>query len=336
MTPIRRLTHTTRALALAALSALAASASPARADSPSSAWPVQPIIAVVPFSAGGSVDVAARLLMPRLAERLKQPVVVENTVGASGTIAVQRVIRARPDGYTLLFGVASPVTVAPLVSPARFAYDGLKELQPVVPVASSAFVLIGRPHLAADTAELIRLVRSQPGRFNFGTDGVGTSLHIAAETIKQQAGLDIAHIPYKSGPQVLTELAGGQIDLAVLPVALAQAFIREGKVQAYGVTSRRRAATLPQVPSLSETPEFRSLDIEAWQGLLLPAGTPPAIARRIAAEMHAVLADPEVVRRLSDAGFQPMEMTQAGFADYLARERQELATVIHAAGIRVD
>ncbi|MFD2300278.1 tripartite tricarboxylate transporter substrate-binding protein [Paracidovorax citrulli] len=119
--------------------------------------------------------------------------------------------------------------------------------------------------------------------------------------IRQQAGLDIVHIPYKSGPQVLTELAGGQIDLAVLPVALARSFIREGKVQAYGVTSRRRVATLPQVPSLSETPEFRSLDIEAWQGLLLP-----------------------------------MEMTPARFADYLANERKELATVIRAAGIRVD
>lgn len=332
---IRRLKTTATTLALTALSALVAFAPPARAESPS-AWPAQPIVAVVPFSPGGSVDVAARLLMPRLAERLNQPVVVENTVGASGTIAVQRVIRARPDGYTLLFGVASPVTVAPLVSPTRFAYDGLKELQPVVPVASSAFVLIGRPHLAADTAELIRLVRSQPGRINVGTDGVGTSLHIAAEMIRQQAGLDIVHIPYKSGPQVLTELAGGQIDLAVLPVALAQSFIREGKVQAYGVTSRRRVATLPQVPSLSETPELRSLDIEAWQGLLLPAGTPPAIARRIAVEMHAVLSDPEVIRRLSDAGFQPMEMTQARFADYLARERKELAAVVHAAGIRVD
>ncbi len=328
MTILSRLTTMT-ALALAAL------ASPARADSPS-AWPSQPIVAVVPFSAGGSVDVAARLLMPKLSERLKQPVVVENTVGASGTLAVQRVIKARPDGYTLLFGVASPVTVAPLVSPARFAYDGLRQLQPVVPVASSAFVLIGRPHLAADTAELIQRIHRQPGRFNFGTDGVGTSLHIAAEMIKQQAGLDIVHIPYKSGPQVLTELAGGQIDLAVLPVALAQGFIREGKVQAYGVTSKRRVATLPQVPSLSETPEFRSLDIEAWQGLLLPAGTSEAIAHHIATEMGAVLADPDVIRRLSDAGFQPMEMKPAQFADYLARERKELAAVIRAAGIRAD
>ncbi|GHC78140.1 hypothetical protein GCM10007320_18180 [Pseudorhodoferax aquiterrae] len=322
----------TRRLASALMLAL-----PLLAQAQPGAWPSQPITAVVPFSAGGSVDVAARILMPRLAERLGQPVVVENTVGASGTIATQRVIKARPDGYTFLFGVASPVTVAPLVSPARFKYDGLKELLPVVPVAASAFVLVGRPDLpAANAAELVKLVRGQPGKLNFGTDGVGTSLHVTAEMLKQKAQLDMVHVPYKSGPQVLTELAGGQIDLAVLPVALAQGMAREGKVKAFGVTSRQRAATLPDVPSLSETAEFAGLDVLAWQGLLLPAGTDAAIAARLARETAAVLAEPDTQRRLAEAGFAPMAMTQAQFTDYLAREKKDLAATIAAAHITVD
>lgn len=327
-TSSRRLRLATLALLLAA--PLAAFAQPA-------AWPAEPITAVVPFSAGGSVDVAARILMPRLAERLKQTIVIENTVGASGTIATQRVIRARPDGYTMLFGVASPVSVAPLVSPGIYRYDALKELAPVVPVAASPFVLVGRPDLPARTAaELVRLVRDQPGKLNFGTDGIGTGLHVTAEMIKQQGGLDMVHVPYKSGPQVLTELAGGQIDLAVLPVALVQAFVRDGKVRAFGVTSRQRWATLPDVPSLSETAEFKTLDVESWQGLLVPAKTDPAIVERIARETAAVLADPDTVRRLADAGFKPMKMTSAQFATYLAEERRDLARIIAAAGIRIE
>jgi tripartite-type tricarboxylate transporter receptor subunit TctC len=333
--PLRR--AILRGLAGAGALPLAAFAQPPGAAGAANAWPAQPIVAVVPFAAGGSVDVAARLVLPRLAERLGQPVTVENTVGASGTIATQRVIKAHADGYTLLFGVASPISVAPLVSPKVFKYDALKELVPIAPVAASAFVLVGRPGLgAATTADLLRLVRAQPGRFNFGTDGVGTSLHLAAETIKLQAGLDMVHVPYKSGPQVLTELAGGQIDMAVLPVGLVQGFVRSGKAQAFGVTSRARWPGLPEVPSLSETPEFRGLDIEAWQGLLAPAGTDPAVVERIARETATVLSEPQLVRQLAEAGFRPMRMAPDRFAAYLADERRSLAAVVAAARIGTD
>lgn len=301
------------------------------------AWPTQPLTVVVPFSPGGSVDVAARLVMPLLAERLGQPVVIENTVGASGTIATQRVIKARPDGHTLLFGVASCVLIAPLVSPQRFRYDGLRELLPVAPVAASAFVLAGRPDLpATSAADLVRLSRRQAGRLTIGTDGVGTSLHLAAEMLQQQAGLAWTHVPYKSGPQVLTELAGSQIDLALLPVALAQSFVREGKVRGLGVTSRQRAATLPRTPSLSETPPWQAFEVEAWQGLLLPARTDARIAGRLAREVASVLADPALVRKLAEAGFQPMAMEQDRFIAHLEHERQLLEQAVRAARIRSD
>lgn len=320
-------------MVLGSLAAAVSCASVAQGDG----YPAMPITVVVPFAAGGGVDVAARIVMPKLAERLKQAIVIENTVGASGTIATQRVIRAKPDGAMMLFGVASPVSVAPLVSPAIYKYDGLRDLMPVAPVAAAPFVLIGRPDLpATTTAELIKLARSQPGKLNYGTDGVGTSLHVTAEMIKHMASLDIVHVPYKSGPQVLTELAGGQIDLAVLPIGLAQNFIKDSKVKAYGVTAHARWEGLPNVPSLSETAELKALEVDSWQGLLAPVGVDPAIVDRISKALAVVLAEPEMVRKLADAGFKPMVMAPEPFAAYLAKEKQDLAAVISAAKIRMD
>lgn len=330
--PIRRRQFAAWALGAPLLPLTAQAASPA---APS--WPAQPLTVVVPFAPGGSVDVAARLVMPRLAERLHQPVIIENTIGASGTIATQRVIKAKADGYTLLFGVASSVLIAPLVSPAKFRYDGLRELQPVAPVASSVFALVARPGLSVGSADdLLLLARQNPGRLTFGTDGVGTSLHLTGELIQQLAGIDLVHVPYKSGPQVLTELAGGQIDLAVLPVALAQPFILDGKVRGLGVTSRQRVATLPQTPSLSETPVFQTLVVEGWQGLLVPAHTDARIVDRIAREIAVVLAEVDMSKKLVEAGFKPMRMGQPQFVAYLEQEKTVLEKTIQKARIRVD
>lgn len=307
------------------------------ASSATESWPTQPLTVVVPFAPGGSVDVAARLVLPRLAERLRQPVIIENTVGASGTIGTQRVIKAKPDGHTLLFGVASSVVIAPLVSPGKFRYDGLRDLLPVAPVASSVFALVARPSISAGSVEeLVQLARKNPGRLTFGTDGVGTSLHLTGELMQQLAVIDLVHVPYKSGPQVLTELAGGQIDLAVLPVALAQPFILDGKVKGLGVTSSQRIATLPQTPSLSETPAFQTLVVEAWQGLLVPAHTDARIVDRLARETAAVLAEVDLGRKLAEAGFKPMRMSQLQFASYLQQEKIVLESTIQKARIRTD
>ena len=314
-------------------------AAPALAPLPAAAqggWPDKPITVVVPFGAGGGVDAAARIVMPRLAERLGQQIVIENVPGASGTIGTQKVVRAKADGYTLLFAVASPINVAPLVSPAAVRYDAQKDLLPLAPVAVSPFVLIGRPGLPATTAELLKLARSQPGKLTYGTDGVGTSLHITATMITQQAGLNLLHVPYKSGPQVLTDVAGGAVDLAVLPVALVQGMAKEGKVRAYGVTSRQRSDALPGTPALAETPELAKLDVDSWMGLLAPAGLDAAIAQRLAKEVAAVLADAELQARLADGGMKPLRMTPAEFAAYLARERQALSAVVSAANIRIE
>ncbi len=255
------------------MSVLMAAALPASALA--QAWPDKPVTVVVPFGAGGGVDAAARIVMPKLAERLGQQVVIDNVPGASGTIGTQRVAKAKADGTTLLFAVASPINVAPLVAPASVRYDALKDLAPIAPVAVSPFVLVGKLGLpAANTAELLALARKQPGKLTYGTDGFGTSLHVTAAMITATAGVDILHVPYKSGPQVLTDVAGGQVDLGVLPVALVQGMVKEGKVKAYGVTSKARSDALPGVPSLSETPALATLDVDSWMGSLArPAWT---------------------------------------------------------------
>lgn len=297
----------------------------------------RPVTVVVPFAAGGGVDATARLIVPKVAEGLKQSLVIENVAGASGTIGAQRVARSPADGCTLMFAVASPLNVAPLVAPAAVRYDTFKDFTPLATVAVGPFVLIGRPGLpAANAAELVKLARSQPGKLNFGTDGVGTSLHVTAELLKQRAGLDMVHVPYKSGPQVLTDVAGGQVDLGVLPLTLAQPFIREGKVRAYGVTSAARWPTLPDVPALAETADFKGVDVESWLGLLAPANLPAPMTAAVIQSIEAAVKDPEVVKKLTDIANKPLAISGARFGEYLQRERKLTQDVVTKANIRAE
>lgn len=325
--------HLTRRLLLAATLACVAGTTLAQASD----YPNRPVTVVVPFAPGGSVDSAARLALQTLSERLKQPFVVENVAGASGTIGSQRVARAAPDGYTLLFAVASPINVAPVVKPSIVRYDALKDFTPVATVASSPFVLIGSPRLAAPaTADVIAMARQSPGKLNYGTDGVGTSMHLTAEIIKLSAGVDIVHVPYKNGPQVLTEVSSGLIELAVMPVTLAQPFIKDGKVKAYGVTSRQRWPSLPDVPALAETPALKTVDVDSWYGLLAPAGTDAAIVARLAGALRESLKDPGLVEKMGTAGLKPMVIERADFAALLKRERETLSAAVKAAGIQPE
>ncbi|MDX3905656.1 MAG: tripartite tricarboxylate transporter substrate binding protein [Pigmentiphaga sp.] len=300
------------------------------------AWPhAGPITLVVPFAAGGSVDNAARVIAPLLAQRLGQNIVIENSAGAAGTIGTYKVVRAKPDGQTLLFAVSSPITVAPQVSPGIVKYDPFKDLLPITPVGVSTFVTVARADLPADTAQqLIPLLRAQPGKFTYGTDGVGTSMHIATELIKQQAGVDMLHVPYKSGPQVVADLAGGQIDLATMPVSLVQPLIHDGKIKAIGVTSRQRWPSLPDTPSLSETPQLKNLALDSWYGLLAPAGTAPAITERLVREIATILKDPATLPKLRAAGLEPLRMDSTAFARYLDEEWRTLGAVIASANIK--
>lgn len=318
---------------LVAAFALAASAATAQTVD----YPSRPVTVIVPFSAGGSVDAAARLVLQKVGERMNQTFVIENVVGAAGTIGTQRAVRAPADGYTLLFAVASPINMAPLVQPKLVKYDALRDLTPVAQVATSPFVLVGNPKVAAkDTAELIQVARQNPGKLSYGTDGVGTSMHVTVEMIRQRAGVELMHVPYRSGPQVLTELAAGLLDLAVMPVTLVQPFIKDGKVRAYGVTSKQRFPSLPDTPALAEVPVLQELDVDAWYGLFAPAQTDAAIVTRLAREVAAVLADADLARSMRTAGLRPAPQDPAQFAATIRKERQALSAVISAANIKIE
>ena len=300
-------------------------------------YPNKPINVVVPFAAGGSVDSAARLVLQGMSERLKQSFVIENVAGASGTIGTQKVVRSPADGYTLLFAVASPINVAPVVKPSIVKYDALKDLAPIGVAATSPFVLIANPKLPINTvAELVAAAKREPGKLNYGTDGVGTSMHLTAEIIKLNAGIDVVHVPYKNGPQVLTELAGGTLELAVMPVSLAQPFIKDGKVKALGVTSRTRWPSLPNVPAIAETAGLQKVDEDSWYGLLAPAGTPSAVIERLTVALRETLRDPSVVEKMNTAGLKPAILERAAFLGMLQREREGLAAAVKAAGIKPE
>ena len=322
-----------RTLALVAATAFA----PAIACAQAAAWPAKPVTVVVPFAAGGSVDSAARLVLQKLGDRLKQSFIVDNTAGAAGTIGTLKAVRAVPDGYTLLFAVASPITVAPVVKPSIVKYDPAKDLLPVGVVATSPFVLVANPKLAVTTtADLLKLAKEQPGKLNYGTDGVGTSMHLTAELVKLRAGVDILHVPYKSGPQVLTELTSGLLDLAVMPVTLVQPFIKDGKIKALGVTSAERWPSLPEVPPLAATPALKSVAVDSWYGLFAPAGTDPAIVARLSKEVAEVLKDADLVKRMADAGLKAAYVEPPAFAALLRKERDDMQAVVKAANIQPE
>ena len=301
------------------------------------AYPAKPVTLIVPFSAGGGVDATARLVNTKLGQVLGQPVVIENVAGAAGTIGAQKAARSPADGYTLMFAVASPLNVAPLVAPSAVRYDTFKDFTPIATVGVSPFVLIGRKDLpAADMNALIALAKAKPGSLNFGTDGVGTSLHVTAELIKQRAGLDLVHVPYKSGPQVLTDVAGGQIDLGVLPLSLAQPFIKEGKVKAFGVTSKQRAAIAPNVPALAETAALKDFEVDSWLGVLAPAGLGAPVVQKLVQAVETTMKDPEVVRKLGEIAVRPLVISGPAFGEYLARERRTIQEVVTQAGIKPE
>ena len=300
-------------------------------------YPNRPVTLVVPFSAGGGVDSTARIVAQKLAEILKQPVVVENVAGVAGTIGSAKVTSSKPDGYTLLFAVASPLNVAPVVTPSVVRYDTFKDLTPLSTVASAPFVLIGRPTLKAATmAELIALAKAEPGKLNFGTDGIGGSLHIAGELVNLRAGIKLVHVAYKSGPQVLTDVAAGHVDLGILPLTLAQPFIKDGRVKAYAVTSKARWPTVPDVPAMSETPALAGFEVDSWLGVLAPAGVDPAIAATLSRALQDAVADAEVTRKLNEVATRPLVIQGAAFGDYLRRERELIKDVVQKSGIKVE
>ena len=299
-------------------------------------WPTaKPITLIVPFPPGGNVDFAARVLATRFGETLKQSVVVENVPGAGGVIGVSKAVAAPADGYTLLVGVDSAISIAKFVTPTAVRYDSLRDLAPIGIINAAPMIILAKPALPADNvADLIKLARAQPGKLSYATSGVGTVLHLAMERVKAQAGIDLVHVPYKGAAQIFNDLMGNQIDLAMLVTIATLPQVAASKFKALGVTTPQRLASAPQIPALAESPELKGFDMVAWTGLFAPAKTPAAIVERLNRELNDALASPEVGGKFEEQGAVLRRFSTAEFAAFLRKEQAEYGEIVRAAGIK--
>ncbi len=298
-TRLRR--RNTLGMALAfTLAAAAAGPAAAQAD-----YPTKPVKFVIGYPAGGSVDLVGRVVGDAMAARMKGVVVVDNQGGAAGAIAAQRVATAPADGYTLLVGSSNELVATRLVNPAQ-KYDGRKDFAPIGLVATSPLVLAAGPRLGVkNLAEFVELARRNPGKYSYGSSGVGSTLHFAGELFKQRAGVFMAHIPYRGVAPLTSDLAGGSLDLAVLSPTAAIPFIQSGRIVPLAATSAQRIAALPQVPAMAEHPQLKGYELVGWFALMAPRGLPPEIAQRLSAALQDTLRDPAVRKKLEDAGMVP-------------------------------
>ena len=307
----------------------------AQAQTPA-AWPAaKPISVVVPFAAGGAVDYAARMVVNKLGERLGQSMVIDNVAGAGGVVGTAKVARAAPDGYTLLVAPDSTIVIAPLVTPDAVKYDPLKDLVPVGLINITPLILVASPGLPVNNfAELLRYARANPGKLNYASPGVGNLLHVAMEALLQQAGINIVHVPYKSTPQIVSDLIGNQIELALLVPSTGLPHIKGGKIKALGLTVNERLTASPEIPPLSDSPELKGYYVTTSIGLFVPAKTSPAIIERLNRELNAVLSSPEVRRPFEEQAATIGKGSGADYAEFLRKELVRNAVVVKAANIK--
>lgn len=295
------------------------------------AWPSKPVKIVVPFAAGGATDVVARLLAQKLGEAWGQTVVVENRAGAGGNIGADVVAKSPPDGYTLLMTSGSIVTANKYMYKS-LTYDPASDLVAVTNVATGPQVIVVGPNVEAkDLKELIAYAKANPKKLNFGSAGVGTQTHLAAENFAHSAGIDVTHVPYKGESAALTDLMGGQIQMVTPNLGAAIGFIKDGKLRALAVTSRERSPQLPDVPSASEVlPGFENA---GWFGLMAPAGTPREVIDRVQRDSARILLSDEFKATLAKQGMAPVGNSPADFAAAIREESALWAKVIKDRGL---
>ena len=298
-------------------------------------YPNKPIRIIVPFSAGGNVDVTARLIAAPLQEALKQPVVVENKPGAAGVIGADQVVRAPADGYTLLMGSNSTFSVAPSLNP-KNPYNPLKDFAPVISIASTPFLLVVNPGAPMKTtAELVARAKADPARITMASAGTGSSNHLVGELFQSLAGVRFTHVPYKGSNPAISDVMGGQVDLHFDQVTSAGNHVAAGKLRALLVTSKDRAPMLPDVPTAAEVgfPSFGPINVT---GLIAPAGTPREVIATLNATLQKVLQRPDVREKFAGVGAVPTGGTPEEFAAYIASDLERWTKVVKDANVKVD
>jgi tripartite-type tricarboxylate transporter receptor subunit TctC len=298
-------------------------------------YPVRPIHLVVTFAAGGAMDLTARSMAAVMSESFGQ-VVVENRTGGGGLVGTDYVARAAPDGYTLVM-YADVNVIAPFVYK-KINHDPIKDFAPITNAILGTHLIVGHPSVKANTLkELIELAKREPGKLAFGSPGTATPQHLAGELFKQQAGgLDIQHVPYRGGGQLIGDLIGGQVPLGLIGLPPTLPHIKAGKLKVFAVTARKRSPSLPDVPTVEEAglPGYETVQ---WLGPAAPAGTPRAIVNRLHAEFTKALKHPAVVERLSAAGLEvaPSESPEA-YARFIRAEYERWPAIVNAAGLKPE
>ena len=301
----------------------------ARADE---AWPSHPIRAVIPFSAGSSVDIVGRVVLDPLSQRLGQTIVVENRGGAGGTIGCAFVAQQPADGYTILVN-ASAHTSAPAIYP-NASYDVVRDFSGVIPFGSVPNVVIIAPSKGIKTLKEL-VTAAKAGNMTFSSAGVGSATHLAAERLRISAGFNATHVPFKGGVEAITEVMTGRVDFACMGVPSALPFITDGKLLALAVCTPKRTASLPNVPTTIEL-GYPNSDYNFWMGMFVPAKTDRAILDRLRAETQKALADPAVVDKLKPQGMEPMPLSPAEFDALIKKEVTQNIALVKAAGIKVE
>lgn len=325
------ITFRTHTLALAATSILLLAQGSAYAQAP---YPNRPIKLIVPYAAGGTVDVFARIVTPSLEAKLKQPVVVDNVPGAGGAIGVNKGVKSSADGYTIVMGIVSDVVLAPLTESAvTYTY---KDLEAIAPLGTSGLAVVAKPSLGINSfSSLISYAKANPGKLSYGATGAGSLPALAMESLKQRTNVNIEFIPYASASKIALDVMGGHLDIALsgLPALLEP--IKSGKMTPIGVMSKDRDIGAPEIGAAGETPELAGMDFYFWTGLFAPKGTPADIVSKINQAFAEVLTEEKVRAKFKDYGVKISQpMTPSQFTSFVAKSNSDWTTVVTQNGLK--
>jgi tripartite-type tricarboxylate transporter receptor subunit TctC len=320
-------------LALGVAAACATSVAPAFAQP--DAYPSRPISIVVGYPPGGSTDLVARVVAEEMAKVLKATLVIDNVGGAGGALGAQKVVNAKPDGYTLLVGVNNELVIAESINKA-LKYKGARDLEPVALLAAQPLVLVASPKAGVRTpAEFVDAVKKAPGKSSFGSSGVGTSLHLLGELVKEKAHLDMLHVPYRGVAPLTTDLLGGNIHYGVFVMSSALPHIKAGKLVPIGTSEAKRSSITPDIPALAEHPAMKGIDISSWFMLAAPKGTPEAVVTRLRVAAYQALNAPAVRQKLQEAGAS-VPTPPADLRKFMVDETAKFHRIVETAKIEAE
>ena len=298
-------------------------------------YPNRTVRVIVPWPPGQATDLSARLVAQKLQEALGQPFVADNRPGAGGAIGTEAVAKAAPDGYTLLAASSGPISIMPNLQ--KTPYDPLKDLAPVSLIARGVFVLVTHPSFpAANAKEFVALVRANPDKYTFSSSGTGATAHLFTELFNSMAQLKARHVPYKGTVPAITDILNGQITYTIETIAATGAHVRAGRLKAYGVSTARRTAALPDLPPLAEAADVPGYDVAAWIGYAAPPGTPREIVARLSAEIQKAMLSEDLKERFLQLGLDAASTTPEEMAAFMRAEQERYATIVRNANIKIE